>query len=192
MSGAIDGRLLNRTELAKIFAVSTNTISTWVEKGCPYVERGSNGVEYQFDSAAVIEWKIQRAVENVTMSAGDEGCKDSSKARREDADCRRAVANAVVAEIGADEALKSVVSRHDALADLATFCQVLRTGLSNMAAKIAARATTMDSAPEIEALARKETNRAFAAARLELGRRWLPESDADDEPDGEDQQPPEG
>ncbi|MCJ2054005.1 terminase small subunit [Methylobacterium sp. J-070] len=188
MSGAIDGRLLNRTELAKIFAVSTNTISTWVEKGCPYVERGSNGVEYQFDSAAVIDWKIQRAVENVAMNAGD----DSSKSRREDADCRRAVANAVVAEIGADEALKSVVSRHDAIADLATFCQVLRTGLSNMAAKIAARATTMDSAPEIEALARKETNRAFAAARLELGRRWLPEHDADDEPVGEDQQPPEG
>ncbi|QGY05496.1 terminase small subunit [Methylobacterium mesophilicum SR1.6/6] len=188
MSGAIDGRLLNRIELAKIFAVSTNTISTWVEKGCPYVERGSNGVEYQFDSAAVIDWKIQRAVENVAMSAGD----DSSKSRREDADCRRAVANAVVAEIGADEALKSVVSRHDAIADLATFCQVLRTGLSNMAAKIAARATTMDSAPEIEALARKETNRAFAAARLELGRRWLPESDADDEPHGADQHPPEG
>ena len=168
MSGAIDGRLLNRTELAGIFAVSTNTISTWVEKGCPYVERGSNGVEWQFDSAAVIDWKIQRAVESVAMSAGD----DSSKARREDADCRRAVANAIVAEITADEALGGVVARADAEADIATFCQVLKTGLSNTASKIAARAATMSSAPEIEVMIHAEFNRGYAAADAELAQRW--------------------
>jgi len=188
MTGPIDGRPINRGDLAALCGVSLPTVDSWIENGCPFLERGSRGVEWRFDSAAVIDWRIQRAVEKAVMDTGG----DNSKGRREDADCRRAVANAVVAEIGADEALKSVVSRHDAIADLATFCQVLRTGLSNMAAKIAARATTMNSAPEIEALARKETNRAFAAARLELGRRWLPERDADDEPDGEDQHPPEG
>jgi len=188
MSGAIDGRLLNRAEVAGIFAVSVNTVTNWIEKGCPYVERGSNGIEWQFDSAAVIDWRIQRAIENVAMNAGD----DSSKARREDADCRRAVANAIVAEINADEALKAVVSRHDAVADMATFCQVLRTGLSNMASKVAGRAATMTSASEIEVMAKAEMNRAFTAAREEIALRWFAGRDPDDDAGGADRNPPAG
>lgn len=190
MSGAIDGRLVNRADLAGIFGVSVNTVTNWIEKGCPYVERGSNGVEWQFDTAAVIDWKVQRAVENVAMSAGDDGTKDSSKARREDADCRRAVANAIVAEIDADEALKAVVSRHDVVADMATFCQVLRTGLSNMASKVAGRAATMTNAPEIEAMAKAEMNRAFTAAREEIAQRWFAGRDPDHDAGGADRNPP--
>ncbi len=192
MSGAIDGRLVNRADLAGIFGVSVNTVTNWIEKGCPYVERGSNGVEWQFDTAAVIDWKIQRAVENVAVNAGDDGPKDSSKARREDADCRRAVANAIVAEINADEALKAVVSRHDAVADMATFCQVLRTGLSNMASKVAGRAATMTNASEIEAMAKAEMNRAFTAAREEIAQRWFAGRDPDHDAGGADRNPPAG
>ncbi|MBP2494700.1 phage terminase Nu1 subunit (DNA packaging protein) [Methylobacterium sp. PvP062] len=192
MSGAIDGRLVNRADLAGIFGVSVNTVTSWIEKGCPYVERGSNGVEWQFDTAAVINWRIQRAVENVAVNAGDDGPKDSSKARREDADCRRAVANAIVAEINADEALKAVVSRHDAVADMATFCQVLRTGLSNMASKVAGRAATMTNASEIEVMAKAEMNRAFTAAREEIAQRWFAGRDPDDDAGGADRKPPAG
>ncbi|MFB0491300.1 phage terminase Nu1 subunit (DNA packaging protein) [Methylobacterium sp. OAE515] len=188
MSGSIDGRLVNRADLAGIFGVSVNTVTNWIEKGCPYVERGSNGVEWQFDTAAVVDWKIQRAVENVAMNAGE----DSSKSRREDADCRRAVANAIVAEINADEALKAVVSRHDAVADMATFCQVLRTGLSNMASKVAGRAATMTNASEIEAMAKAEMNRAFTAAREEIAQRWFAGRDTDDDAGGADRNPPTG
>lgn len=192
MSGAIDGRLVNRADLAGIFGVSVNTVTNWIEKGCPYVERGSNGVEWQFDTAAVIDWRIQRAVENVAVNAGEDGPKDSSKARREDADCRRAVANAIVAEINADEALKAVVSRHDAVADMATFCQVLRTGLSNMASKVAGRAATMTNASEIEAMAKAEMNRAFTAAREEIAQRWFAGRDPDHDAGRADRNPPAG
>ena len=188
MSGLIDGRPVNRGELASLCGVSLPTVDGWVEKGCPFLERGSKGVEWRYDSAAVIDWRIQRAVENAVMNAGD----DSSKARREDADCRRAVANAIVAEINADEALKAVVSRHDVVADMATFCQVLRTGLSNMASKVAARATTMTNASEIEAMAKAEMNRAFTAAREEIALRWFAGRDPDDDAGGTDRNPPAG
>ena len=189
MSGApIEGRLINRGELASLCGVSLPTLDSWIEKGCPYVERGSKGVEWKFDSAAVIDWRIQRAVESAVTDAGDE----STKARREDADCRRAEANAIVAEINADEALKSVVSRHDVVADMATFCQVLKTGLSNMAAKVAARATTMTSAPEIEAMAQAEMNRAFTAAREEIAARWFGGADTHHDASGADRSAPAG
>ena len=188
MSGLIDGRPVNRGELASLCGVSLPTVDGWVEKGCPFLERGSKGVEWRYDSAAVIDWRIQRAVENAVMNAGD----DSSKARREDADCRRAVANAIVAEINADEALKAVVSRHDVVADMATFCQVLRTGLSNMASKVAARATTMTNASEIEAMAKAEMNRAFTAAREEIAQRWFAGRGPDDDAGGADRNPSAG
>ncbi|GEP09822.1 terminase small subunit [Methylobacterium gnaphalii] len=188
MTGApLEGRPINRGDLASLCGVSLPTVDSWVEKGCPYVERGSKGVEWKFDSAAVIDWRIQRAVENAVSGAGEE----STKGKREEADTRRAVANAIVAEISADEALKAVVSRHDVVADMATFCQVLKTGLSNMASKVAARATTMTNASEIEAMAQSEMNRAFTAARDDIAQRWFAGRDPTDEGDGADRPPSE-
>ena len=184
----IVGRPVNRADLAALFGKSVNTVTSWVEKGCPHLDRGGNGAEWRFDTAAVIDWRIRTKVESAVLGAGE----DSNDARRKDADCRRAVANAIVAEISADEALKAVVSRHDAVADMATFCQVLRTGLSNMASKVAARATTMTNAAEIEAMAKAEMNRAFTAAREEIAARWFAGRDPDDEPGGADRQPPAG
>lgn len=188
MTGPIDGRPINRGELASLCGVSLPTVDGWVEKGCPFLERGSKGVEWRFDSAAVIDWRIQRAVESAVTGAGDE----NTKAKREDADCRRAIANATIAEIGADEAQKAVVSRHDVVADMAAFCQVLKTGLSNMASKVAARATTMTSAPEIEGMVRTETNRAFTAAREEIAQRWFGARGKDHDDSGADQPSPAG
>lgn len=186
--GAIEGRPVNRAELASLCGVSLPTVDAWVEKGCPYLERGSKGREWQFDSAAVIDWRIQRAVENAVSGYED----TSGNVSREEADRRRAVANAVTAEIGADEALKAVVARQDAMSDMAAFCQVLKTGLSNMAAKVAARATTITVASEIEGMVRTELNRAFGAAREELAIRWFRAREAEHDGDASGQPSPPG
>ena len=174
---------MNRAELAEICGVHLTTIDAWRRKGCPYVERGSNGREYVFDTAAVIDWRLQRAVTDAV--AGYEG--ESGQITKEEADRRRAVANAVTAEIAADEALRVVVARHDAEGAIIAFCQVLKTGLSNAAAKIAGRATTVTSAPEIQELVQSELNRAFEAARAELAIRWGGEGKTTDDGDGGDQ-----
>ena len=50
--------LLNRAELAKAFGVSLTTVDAWVRRGCPYVSRGSNGREWQFDPLAVAHWRL--------------------------------------------------------------------------------------------------------------------------------------
>lgn len=184
-SGPIDGRAINRADLASLCAVSLPTVDAWVEKGCPYLERGSKGREWKFDSAAVIDWRIQRGIENAVSGYEDE----SGKVSREEADRRRAVANAITAEIAADEALRAVVSRHDAEACMAAFCQVLKTGLSNASSKIAARATTIINAPEIEEMTQAEMNRAFEAARSELAMRWSGGREPEDDDDGGADQP---
>ena len=70
---------------------------------------------------------------------------------------------------------------------MAAFGQVRKTGLSNTASKIAGRATTVTSAPEIEAMVHYELNRAFATAKSELAIRWSGAGDTNDDGDGEDQ-----
>lgn len=179
----VRGRSVNRAELAGVCGVSLPTVDAWVEKGCPFVQRGSKGREWQFDTAAVINWRVDRAVQEAV--AGLQG--EAGQISKDEADRRKAVANAISAEVAADEALRIVVSRHDAAADVAAFCQVLKTGLSNAASKMAARATTITNASEIEAMLQAEMNRAFAAAREEIATRWLGQGDGADGRSGEGQ-----
>lgn len=185
-AGPIDGRSVNRTELASICGVTVVTIDAWRAKGCPWVERGGRGKEWIFDTAAVIDWRLQRAVTDAVSGYQDE----SGKVTSEEADRRKKVAQAITAEIAADEALRQVVSRHDAEAAMAAFCQVLKTGLANAAAKIAGRATTITSAPEIETMVHLELNRAFTTAKSELAIRWAGGREPDDDGNGEDQPSP--
>lgn len=129
----------------------------------------------------MIDWRIQRSVENAVSGYED----TSGNVSREEADRRRAVANAITAEIAADEALGAVVSRADAETDIATYCQVLKTGLSNMASKIAARATALTNAAEIEDMIHAELNRGYAAADAEIATRWPGTGEPWNESDGQ-------
>jgi phage terminase Nu1 subunit (DNA packaging protein) len=167
-------RLVNRAELASLCNVSLPTVDGWVRKGCPAIERGSKGREWRFDCAAVIDWRIARAVEAAT--AGLVG--EDDKISKDEADRRRAVANAITAEVEANEALKSVVSRFDAESAIADFCQALRSGFSNAGAKIAGRAAMMTNPAEIRDLCEAEFNRSFEAAEKDLAERWRSDGDA--------------
>ena len=162
------GRTVNRGELATLCGVSLPTVDAWLRDGCPIIKHGSRGIESEFNSAAVIEWRIARAVEAAT----DGLLEEDGRTSKEEADRRRAVALAITAEVEADRVLRSVVSLHDAIGMVGDFCQVLKTGLSNACAKIAARATSMANASEIEDLCQAELNRAFVSASEELKAGW--------------------
>lgn len=156
--------------IAALLDVHRNTVAKWIDEGCPVEQRADRdrGIEWELSLSEVVEWRISRAVRNAVATYEGE----AGQITREEADRRRAIANAITAEISADEALGAVVARADAEADIATFCQVLKTGLSNTASKIAARAATMSSAPEIETMIHSELNRGYAAADAELAQRW--------------------
>jgi hypothetical protein len=126
------------------------------------------GIEWEISIPDIVNWRIQKAVADAVASLHGE----NGRISRDEADRRRAVAQAITAEVAADEALDRVVARADAESDLAAFCVLLKTGLSNASAKIAARATSLTSAPEIQELCEREMNRAFDAARGELARQW--------------------
>lgn len=50
------GRSVNRSELAEVFGVSLPTITSWVRKGCPFINRGSKAKPWEFNTRDVSEW----------------------------------------------------------------------------------------------------------------------------------------
>jgi hypothetical protein len=174
-------------QAAAILGVHRNTLAKWIDQGCPVQRRAdrARGLEWEIIVADVVDWRIRRAVDEATAVYKNDG----GTITLELAERRRAIANAITAEIEADEAPGNVVSRRDALDDMVSFCQVLKTGNSNAASRIASRAAGMSSAPEIEALVREELNRSYRAAQSELTERWAGERVPDDSGGGEDQPP---
>ena len=161
-------RTLNRSELAAHHGISLPTVDSWVRRGCPAIERGSKGSNWKFDPVAVIEWRLKDAVEE-TIARFVTGDGDMS---REEADRRRAVANAKVAEIELDDRLKSVVSVQHVNDDVTTFCNVLHIAMDNASHKIADRTSSITSAPEIREVCRSELNRALTGAKTALTEKW--------------------
>lgn len=55
------GRHVNREELAEIFGVSLNTITSWLRNGCPYEQKGRQGKPWRFNTRDVSEWREEQA-----------------------------------------------------------------------------------------------------------------------------------
>lgn len=55
-----DGAPLNRSQLARAFGVSENTIAKWIGLGMPAITTGANGVAYEFRLAHCWAWKQDR------------------------------------------------------------------------------------------------------------------------------------
>lgn len=53
--------IVNKTDLAEILGLTLKGVDDMVRRGCPYVRKGSGrGREWQFDTAAVREWREDR------------------------------------------------------------------------------------------------------------------------------------
>lgn len=54
--------VVNKKQLADILGVSERTLTEWQDWGMPIMSVGGRGMENQYDTAIVIEWRIQRAL----------------------------------------------------------------------------------------------------------------------------------
>lgn len=60
LPAGIDEGVLNRTQLAKAFSVTENTITKWVGQGMPVLSEGQNGVAYEFQLSHCYAWRQDR------------------------------------------------------------------------------------------------------------------------------------
>ena len=77
------GMVVNRIKLAEIFGVAADTVTAWVKRGCPAIQRGAKGVEWQFNTADVISWRLD---DMTAKLAGDVPDYDRDAARKMQAD----------------------------------------------------------------------------------------------------------
>ena len=56
-------QILNKSQIAAVFALNRGTISGWVLKGCPIIRRGRPGYEAQFDPQKLLDWRIADLLE---------------------------------------------------------------------------------------------------------------------------------
>lgn len=67
--------VVNKKQLADIMGVSERTLTDWQVSGMPIMSVGGRGMENQYDTAAVVGWRIQRALQGAT--------KETEKERRD-------------------------------------------------------------------------------------------------------------
>ena len=63
------GKIVNKRELAQILGVSERTLTEWQREGMPMVVNAGRGASNQYDSSAVIQWRIAREVNGATKES---------------------------------------------------------------------------------------------------------------------------
>lgn len=122
------GQEVNRTGLADVFGVALPTVDGWIRNGCPVIQRGAKGREWKFDTAAVMGWLRDRAVEEAT----GETQADEAEINR-----RRKTADMLLAELNLAKA-KAVVAPLDQVErKLAGVFAEVRANMRNIPGRIA-------------------------------------------------------
>lgn len=130
-------RLVSVKQASTLLNRDRNTIQKWLDKGCPYVTKADRdlGISWELDLADVVRWLEERAADNAAERFG-EG-KDG-KTTEDEAKRRRAVAQAVVAELDMLERLRSLVPIADVLDTWAKDYAAIRDKLMSIPDSIAA------------------------------------------------------
>lgn len=57
---SVSGLVVNKRQLAEIMGVSQRTVTDWQQKGMPVRHLADRGHDNQYDTAEVIEWRLQQ------------------------------------------------------------------------------------------------------------------------------------
>lgn len=136
---AAKSRQVSIADLVIILDRDRNTIVKWVDNGLPYIEKADRdlGKPWIFDSAEVVRWLEKRAADVTAEKLGDSTL--DGKTSTEEAKRRRAVAEAVVSEIEAAEAIRTVVRVSHIVEKIASDYSEIRNRLMSLPDSIAGR-----------------------------------------------------
>lgn len=87
-------RKANRAESAEFFGVTQQSIQNWMQRGCPYLVRGSPGVPWVFDLLSIAQWRYGSKTDEKSGDDPDEmtpkerldwykGCREKDAYKRE-------------------------------------------------------------------------------------------------------------
>lgn len=130
---------MNKAELAEAFEVSLPTVDRWIQKGCPWVEKGAKGKGYRFSLPEVLEWRQAH-----TATSKGQGLSLTEERTRD---------TKLSADIKAEK-LKILRKEHiSAKAVLEVWQRYIRNCLTNLisiSSSVAPELALIDKAPEIK------------------------------------------
>lgn len=97
-------KLVNRTELSLIFGKSVTTIDQWIRQGMPYIEKGSKGVGWLFDTSKAITWRENKLREEASSP---------ERIELDEAKRRKMAAEAAILEIELQSKRRAVLPREE-------------------------------------------------------------------------------
>lgn len=127
MSAKGKGQLVNRSGVADMFGVALTTVDTWVRAGCPVVQRGSRGIEWQFNTADVVRWREDERAKQAAGAAPQ----DEDELRK-----RRLVAETLTAELTLAKARSEVAPIDQVERMMARAFAAVRASMRNIPGRV--------------------------------------------------------
>lgn len=142
----IRGERVSLSGLAAFFGVHRNTVTAWVKRGLPYVQKADRdkGVEWIFDTAEAAQWRIDQAVHEL---GGD--TRDLSPAILEQ---RKLAAETELAEVKAALAKGEVASLDEIRRQLADNASEVKARLRQIPSRAAPQLLGVQKEKEIKAI----------------------------------------
>lgn len=159
--GGRTGRRVNRADLASLTGASLVTIDNWVRRGMPFVQRGSKGREWIFDTAQCIEWLRQQDVE---AALGDTAKIDYDEARR-----RKMAADAALAEYELAKARRTVITVEEATAMIADDYARCRRRLMEIPGRLSQRLAGESDPAAVERMLKDDVTAALEELTADAG-----------------------
>ncbi|MDH0123289.1 terminase small subunit [Brucella intermedia] len=159
-------RLVSLKELASFLDRDRNTVMKWLDHGLPYVEKADRdlGKAWSFDTAEVVRWLEKRAADTAAEKLGASGL--DGKTSEEEAKRRRAVAAAIITELEAAEAVKTVVRVSHIVDRISTDYAEIRSRLMSLPDAIAGRVEAK-VAQKVREIADEQVRSALKALRVD-------------------------
>ncbi|MCX2696233.1 terminase small subunit [Ochrobactrum chromiisoli] len=163
---AIKNRIVSLQELSTLLHRDRNTISAWLKHGLPYVEAADKniGKAWSFDTAEVVRWLEKRAADSAVEKLGVLG--SDGKTSEEEAKRRRAVAAAIITELEAAEAVKTVVRVSHVVDRISADYSEIRSRLMSLPDAISGRVETK-VAQKVREIADEQVRSALKALRVD-------------------------
>ena len=157
------GRVANLSEVAEIYGVHRNTVSSWLKKGCPFIHRAdkARGIEWQLDTAAVARWRIDQAVED---SVGDMEQVTEAEAR-----ARKLRADATISELEAAQKKGELGSIEEFEQQTREIALEVRARLQQLVPRVAPLLMGATSETDAKSILKDEIHQALTVLAEEFG-----------------------
>lgn len=135
--GNKDGKLVRQNEIAEIYGVTCKTVDDWAKLGCPYVPHPSGGKLFYTGKVGgwYMNWYLEKYKDKLVEAAPE----IESKMEAFEADRRKKVAEAMLAELKLAKERELVANFQDLAVNFGEACANIRAGLISWSSLLPAR-----------------------------------------------------